>query len=141
MYAFFLLALLADVARAQAPASFGGDSASRWAGSPVLNATRQIRGQIRVSPAGEVVLVSRRNIGGASRSGRLVLPAAKSKGSSFALSQWARILAAQARQTTPVMLAALRPESETGLSGLLPPDLCAVSSVGSVFEHTCSPAP
>jgi hypothetical protein len=134
MYALFLLALLADVARAQVPASFGGDAAFGSIESAARQVRGQIRAQIRVSPAGEVVLVSRRAV-------RPALPTAKSKASSFAISQWARILSAQTRQTTPVMLAALQSVPETGLGGSLPLGLCAVSYCGGVFEHTGSPAP
>jgi hypothetical protein len=140
MYAFFLLALLADVARAQVPASFGGDSASDLAGSSIQSAARQIRGQIRVSPAGEVVLVSRR-AGGSSRSARLVLPVARNKAANFALAGWARILSAQVRQATPVMLAALSSGPEIGFGWALPPDLCVAAPACGVFEHTGSPAP
>jgi hypothetical protein len=130
MYAFFLLALLADVARAQVPASFGGDPLS----GSIESAARQIRGQIRVSPAGEVVLVSR-------RADRLVLPVARNKAANFALAGWARILSAQSQQTTPVMLAALSSGPEIGFGWALAPDLRAAAPVRSVFEHTGSPAP
>ena len=130
MYAFFLLALLADVARAQVPASFGGDSAS----GSIESAARQIRGQIRVSPAGEVVLVSR-------RADRLVLPVARNKAANFALAGWARILSAQSQQTTPVMLAALSSGPEIGFGWALPPDVCAAAPACGVFEHTGIPAP
>ena len=141
MYAFFLLALLADLARAQVPASFGGDAAAGFAGGSIQSVPRQIRGQIRVSPAGEVVLVSRRSAAGSNRSARLVLPVARSKASSFALSSWARILSAQTRQSTPVMLAALSSRSETGCGALPSPDVRAESSYCTVFEHSGSPAP
>ena len=134
MYAFFLLALLADVARAQVPASFGGDSASGLTGSPIQSAARQIRGQIRVSPAGEVVLVSR-------RAERLALPVARNKAANFALTGWARILSAQVRQTAPAMLAALCFGPECAPGSALVPDLCAAAPVRGVFEHTGSPAP
>jgi hypothetical protein len=130
MYAFFLLALLADLARAQVPASYGGDSAS----GSIQSVVRQIRGQIRVSPAGEVVLVSR-------RADRLVLPVSGTKASNFALAGWARILSAQAQQTTPAMLASLCFEPEIGSGSALAPDLCAAAPARSVFEHTGSPAP
>jgi hypothetical protein len=132
MYAFFLLALLADVARAQVPASFGGDSAS--------GSIQSVARQIRVGPAGEVVLVSRR-AAGSGRSARLVLPVPRNKAANFALAGWARILSAQSQQTTPVMLAALSFEPEAGLGSALTPDLRAVAPVRSVFEHTGSPAP
>lgn len=130
MYAFFLLALLADVARAQVPASFGGDPLS----GSIESAARQIRGQIRVSPAGEVVLVSR-------RAERSALPVARNKAANFALAGWARILSAQSQQTTPVMLAALASGPEIGFGSALPPDLCAAAPACGVFEHTGSPAP
>ena len=136
MYAFFLLALLADVARAQVPASFGGDPLS----GSIESAARQIRGQIRVSPAGEVVLVSRR-AAGSGRSARLVLPVARNKAANFALAGWARILSAQVQQTTPVMLAALSSGPEIGFGWALPPGLCATAPACGVFEHTGSPAP
>jgi hypothetical protein len=126
MYAFFLLALLADVARSQVPASFGGDSGS--------GSIQSVARQIRVGPAGEVVLVSR-------RADRLPLPVARNKAANFALAGWARILSAQVRQTTPVMLAALCFEPESGLGSALAPDLRAAAPVRSVFEHTGSPAP
>jgi hypothetical protein len=132
MYAIFLLALLADVARAQVPASFGGDSGS--------DSIQSVARQIRVSPAGEVVLVSRR-ADGSSRSARLMLPVARNKAANFALAGWARILSAQVQQTTPVMLAALSFGPECGLGTALSPDLRAAAPVRGVFEHTGSPAP
>jgi hypothetical protein len=128
MYAFFLLALLADVARAQVPASFGGDSGS--------GSIQSVARQIRVGPAGEVVLVSRRLD---RRADRLVLPAARNKAANFALAGWARILSAQVLQTTPAMLVAFGFEPESSLGP--PLDFRAAAPVRGVFEHTGSPAP
>jgi hypothetical protein len=130
MYAFFLLALLADVARAQVPASFGGESA---AGS-LESTARLIRGQIRVSPAGEVVLVSR-------RAERSALPVVRNKAANFALAGWARILSAQSQQTTPGMLAALSLGPVAGSGWAFPPGLGVAAPACGVFEHNGSPAP
>lgn len=124
MYAFFLLALLADLARAQVPASFGGDSAAEFAGGSVHSVARQIG-------VGPVLR----------RADRLVLTAAKSKAASFALSGWARILSAQARQSTPVMLAALSFNAEVGLRDAIPLDSGEAAQARCIFVHSGSPAP
>jgi hypothetical protein len=134
MYAFFLLALLADVARAQVPASVGGDAAFGSIESAARQVRGQIRAQIRVSPDGEVVLVSR-------RAERLALTVARNKAANFALTGWARILAAHSQHTTPVMLAALSLGLEPGSGWAFPPDLRVAASACGVFEHTGSPAP
>jgi hypothetical protein len=126
MYAFFLLALLADVARANVPVTAGGDSN----GGLILSAASQLR----VDPAGAAALVRRRSNGP-------FVPMARFKKSSVALSRWARILSEHSRQLTPVILAAWVPGP--GFSSGLVFDSSIETSSPSlvVFDHTGSPAP
>ncbi len=126
MYAFFLLALLADVARSQVPASFGGESA----GGSILSAA----GQIRVSQAGEVVLVSR-------RLDRASQPAVKFKGSSLTLSRLASLLAGQSGQPALMVLFAAPFAFDTGSAAGPATGPATIPPSRGVFEHTGSPAP
>jgi hypothetical protein len=129
MFAIFLLALLADVARSHAPIAVGGDPASGM----ILSAATQLG----VGPADGAQFVRRRAAG--------VFPAAacfKSRG--LRLSKWARILARQSLPSDasgPILLAALASGqgAESGSRFVAPP-LSAFPSL-TIFEHTGSPAP
>ncbi|WP_263354651.1 hypothetical protein [Acidicapsa acidisoli] len=126
MYAFFLLALLADVARANVPAQVGGESA----GGLILSTA----GQLRVGPAGGTILVRRR------ANGPLV-PIAGTKRRGLTPSRWARILSERTHSSTPVVLAAgaIAPREGSGSSFV---SLCKSASPSlAIFAHSGSPAP
>jgi hypothetical protein len=127
MFAIFLLALLADVARSHAPVAVGGDPASGM----ILSAATQFG----VGPADGAQLVRRSAAG--------VFPA-RFKSSGLTLSKWAGILARQSLPSdspSPILLAALASgqDAEFGSRFVAPP-LSAFPSL-TVFEHTGSPAP
>jgi hypothetical protein len=126
MYAFFLLALLADVARANVPAQVGGESA----GGLILSTA----GQLRVGPTGGAVQVRRRSNGP-------FVPIAGAKRCGLMPSRWARILSERTHPSTPVVLtaAAIAPREGSG-SSFVSLFLSASPSL-TIFEHSGSPAP
>lgn len=129
MFAIFLLALLADVARSHAPVAVGGDPASGM----ILSAATQFG----VGPADGAQFVRRRAAG--------VFPAAaRFKSGGLTLSKWARILTRQSLPSdapSPILLAALASgqDAESG-SRFVAASLSALPAL-TVFEHTGSPAP
>jgi len=126
MYAFFLLALLADMARSQVPASFGGESA----GGSILRAA----GQIRVSQAGEVVLVSRRLDRGQQT-------AVSFNGSSLTLSRLARLFSSQSNHSTLMLLLAAPFTVDSSILFAQTTGSLSIPASRGIFEHTGSPAP
>ena len=126
MYAFFLLALLADFARANVPVSVGGEPA----GGLVLSSPRQLRGGV----AGGAVLARRRASGSFAAANGF-----RPRG--WALARWAKILSERTHPSTSVVLAttSFGHGFTTGsrfdsISQSAPPSL-------AVFEHSGSPAP
>ena len=124
MYAFFLLALLADVARANVPVAVGGDSS----GGLILSTA----GQLRVGPA--AVLVRRRSNG-------TFAPAAGFRRCGLTLSRWARILSERTHPSIPVVLAAAAIGPELGSGAPFHSLFQYVSPSLAIFEHSGSPAP
>lgn len=131
VYAFFLLALLADVARANVPAPVGGDSA----GGLILRAA----GQLRAGPAGAAVSVRRRSSGGFAPIAR-----SRSTGARLTFSRWAKIFSGQASpldQSTQVMLVAVAYGPGVGAGVSFDRPFLSDSSSLAIFEHAGSPAP
>jgi hypothetical protein len=126
MYAIFLLALLADVARSHLPLPVGSDST----GGLILNAASQLQ----VGSAGNAVL---------RRSNGYFPPVASFKGYNFTLSRWAKILTHQSTFVQPTLamlsVSALGPSAGTGSSFTRPFQSASLSR--TIFEHTGSPAP
>ncbi len=134
MYAFFLLALLADVARAHACMPVGGDVSD----SAMLSAASQLR----VSPAGEAALLPRRTKAGARSGAKAALPSmAKFRSYAARISGWARVLSNGSSASDLVALAAsaAAPSAELGVSTGPPAYPASVSS--GIFEHSGRPAP
>jgi len=129
MYAIFLLALLADVARSHAPIAVGGDPTSGM----ILSAATQLG----VGPADGAQFVRRRAAG--------VFPAAaRFKSGGLTLSKWAGILSRQSLpsgSSSPVLLAALACGQGAGTGGRFVPLSPSASPSLTIFEHTGSPAP
>jgi len=129
MFAIFLLALLADVARSHAPVAVGGDPASGM----ILSAATQFG----VGSTDGAQFVRCRAAG--------VFPAAaRFKNSGLTLSNWAGVLARQSLTSdspSPILLAALASGrvAESGSRFVAPP-VSAFPAL-TVFEHTGSPAP
>lgn len=124
MYAFFLLALLADVARGHASVPAGSDAG----GSAILSAASQLR----VTPAGEATPAPRRAVG-----------AFPSRLRSYAsrISGWARALAGQPDSSNLVVLAVSIADPDIGASSPHIRFLQSASPAQGIFEHTGSPAP
>jgi len=129
MYAFFLLALLADVARSHALVTAGGDSS----GGLILS----VVSQLPVAQTGAAVL--------ASSTAQNSLPQRTSY--RWTLPRWAKVLCAKPKSasrpisSTPVLLSAIvfSPQADTG-STEIPSSLTAPQS-STIFEHIGSPAP
>jgi hypothetical protein len=126
MYAFFLLALLADVARANIPAPVGGDSA----GGLILSSA----GQLRVGPAGGAILVRRRSNGS-------FAPVSGVKRGGLTLSRWARILSERTHASTPVVLATATVVPGADSGSRFDSRFLSASPSLAIFEHSGSPAP
>ena len=126
MYAFFLLALLADVARAQVCLPVGGDSGSGL----ILNAASQLR----VGPGSEAPLLPR-------RANRSYPSITRLKSAGLSLSGWARVLSAQSNSVNPGMLPATAFDPDTGSGSLFAGPSQSASPSQTIFEHTGSPAP
>ena len=126
MYAIFLLALLADVARSRVPAPGGQDSI----GGLILSAANQLR----VAPDGGAALAVRR-----ANSSFPAIPGFRSYRS--ALATWARSLSGQKMGTNPIILAAMTPGTLAGFASAFVPTTEPVSPSLAIFKHTGSPAP
>lgn len=129
IYAVFLLVLLADVARAHALTPVGSDMASGL----MLDAASQIP----ATSGGAAILALRRSDGS-------LAPIARWKSSSFALSQWSRILSRHSRPlqiaklvVLPASISWLSTDSDTSLI-FLP---SSASPALAIFEHASSRAP
>ena len=132
MYAFFLLALLADVARSHALITSGDDSS----GGLILS----VVSQLSVAQTGAPDLAS-----GAQKSS---LPQrVRLAGYRWTLPRWARVLCSEAKpsrhliSSTPVLLSAvvLSPEGDPSPAEITHSGTAPQSS--TVFEHIGSPAP
>jgi len=125
MYAFFLLALLADFARANVPVSVGGEPA----GGLILSSAGQLRGGV----AGGAVLARRRANGSFAANG-------VRRGSS-ALSRWAKILSQRNHPSTSVVLATASFGHGVTTGSRFDSISQSASPSLAVFEHSGSPAP
>jgi hypothetical protein len=129
MYALFLLALLADVARSHALVAVSGDAGSglifRIASQPPMDAAA-------VPPR---------------RAGSSVVELVRYKGSRWALARWAEILRSEAKASrslqtpNPLLLAALVAWPAQGADASAFQPLKPASPSLGIFEHTASPAP
>jgi hypothetical protein len=123
MYAIFLLALLADVARSHLPLPVGADST----GGLILSAASQLQ----AGSNDGAVLVLRRSNGS--------FPAVvRFKGYSLALSGWAKILS---DQSTLAMLSTSASGPGAGTASPVLRLSQSTSPSRTIFEHTGSPAP
>lgn len=120
MYAFFLLALLADVARSQVISPTNRDSASELT--------------VRRSQYAQSPLLPRR----LDRSSARVMSV---KGSSFTLARWARILSAQSNQSPSAILMAVISHPDACASSPLIQPRSTDPSSRTLPEHNASPAP
>jgi hypothetical protein len=129
MFAIFLLALLADVARSHAPVAVGGDPASGM----ILSAATQLG----VGPGDGAEFVRSRAAG--------VFPAAaRFKSSGLRLSKWAGILGRQSLSSdssSPILLAVLASGQDAGSGSRFVATHLSVFPALTIFEHTGSPAP
>jgi hypothetical protein len=120
MYAIFLLVLLADVARAHASVSAGGDAGL------ILSAA----GQLQVSSGGEAILALRRSDGSSAQIAGL-------KCFRLSFSRWSRNLSDLSNPGVPVV-AAFGLDAGSGSSI---PSFRSTSPSQAIFEHSGSPAP
>jgi hypothetical protein len=129
MYAFFLLALLADVARFNLPVSAGGDST----GGLMLSAS----GQLRVGATSDAVPARR-------RIDRTLPATAKLKGYRLTFSRWVRAISGRSNASdlsNQVLQAAVETGSDLDSGGCFAYASGSGHLSRSFFEHTGSPAP